>query len=202
MALRGLILGTGPSLSESAELVRRFRGLVFGVNNTFQHFALNVWIACDPTWHKRYSPVEGTFDKWHWDFDICTEHGYRFVEGVWHTGLWMADKHKISLNHGSGPQALNLACNQYECDEVILVGHDFHYPAGKPRHYFDDLSDQAGEYPEELRKFSKFDKGGEGYDLMAVYREISETPGIPKIWNATPGSKLPWFERRDLSEFL
>ena len=117
-------------------------------------------------------------------------------------GLWMADKTKISLNHCSAAQLLNLAVNQYECDPVLLVGHDFSYAPGVPRHYFTSLSDVAGEYPAELRKYSLFDKQGAGDDLLAVYRRIAATPGLPRIVNCTPDSALPWFEMGDLRDYL
>jgi len=165
-----------------------------------------------------YSPVYGDFDKWHWDKGICDKYGYKYAEGVWIVdgkvyprdeyltppgdcgGLWMADKTRISLNHCSGAQLLNLACNQYECDTVLLVGHDFFYKPGKPRHYFDDLSETAGEYPKAIRKMSVFDKGG--HDLLDVYRIISEQEGLPRIINCTPDSKLPWFEMGNLEDYV
>ena len=201
----GVILGTGPSLAGSAEQVRelgRCGALLFGCNNTFQDFDLDVWLACDPTWHKHYGQVAGDFDKWHWSTEICTKYNYTYIEGVWHDGLWMQDASKISLNHCSGAQLLNLACNQYQCGTVLLVGHDFTYREGEPRHYFVDLSDQCGEYPPNLRKFSLFDKKGQGDDLLAVYKRIAATPGLPEIINCTPNSALPWFPMGNLCEFM
>ena len=115
--------------------------------------------------------------------------------------LWMQDKSKISLNHCSGAQLLNLACNQYECDEVVLIGHDFHYN-GQQRHYFSNLSDTPGEYPQEIRKFSKFDKKGQGDDLLAVYKRIADQKGLPTIINCTPESALPWFEFGDFRDYI
>ena len=218
--MQGLILGTGPSLSQVAHLIPKFNGLVFGPNNTHKDFQLDIWLACDPTWHSMYSPVSLDCDMWHWDKPICKKYGYRYVEGVWMVdgkayprseytrppglagGLWMDDKSRISLNHCSGAQLLNLAVNQYECDPVLLVGHDFKYEQGQPRHYFSDLSDVAGEYPEPLRKWSLFDKKGQGDDLLAVYKRISETPGLPEIINCTPGSALPWFPMGRLEDYV
>ena len=217
--MKALIIGTGPSLSEVAHLIPRFDGLIFGPNNTFLDFPLDVWHATDPTWNNHFGQVHGDFDKWHWSRAICTQYGYKYVEGVWMVDgvayprnqherppgpcgdMWMADKTRVSLNHCSTAVLLNLAVNQYECDEVVLIGHDFHYD-GPQRHYFDGLSDVAGEYPAELRKHSQFIKNNGTDDLLAVYKRISETPGLPPIYNATPGSKLPWFEFRDFGDFL
>lgn len=169
------------------------------------------WIACDPKWHEYSGQVYGHwFDKWHWRSDIARKYNYNHVQGIWHDGLWLKDNEHISLNHGSAPQAMNLACH-YGCTEIVLVGHDFDYPEGEPRHYFDDLSDVPGEYPAPLRKHSAFIKNDgrilpnkQNDDLLAVYKRIDDTPGRPAIVNATPRnkSKLPWFPFRDLQEFL
>lgn len=197
--MRGLVLGTGPSLRDVLHLIPRFDGLVFGPNNTFQDVPLDVWLACDPAWHALYGRVDGDFDKWHWDSGICQKHGYRYIEGVWHKGLWLQDRTKISLNHGSCPQLINLACH-YGCDEIVLVGHDF-TDSGQ-RHYFDNLSETPGEYPAPIRKHSLLIKPAGQYDMLTVYREIHDTPSRPPIFNATEGSKLPWFEFRALEDFL
>ena len=119
-------------------------------------------------------------------------------------GLYMGPENKISLNHCSGAQLLNLAAgNQYGCDEIILIGHDFHYNANQ-RHYFTGLSDTDGEYPQPLRKHSLFDKSKTtgGNDLMAVYKHIADQEGLPPIYNATEGSALTWFPKRPLTDFL
>ena len=111
----------------------------------------------------------------------------------------MQDKSKISLNHCSGAQLLNLACNQYGCDEVLLIGHDFHYNAPR-RHYFEDLSEIPGEYPQQIRKTANFDKGGG--DLLDVYRKIADQKGLPPIINCTPDSALPWFPMGRFEDYI
>jgi hypothetical protein len=218
----GLVLGTGPSLTQSAPLVRKLRtqgALLFGCNNTYRDFDLDVWLACDPAWHAHYGKVSGPFDKFHWDKSICAEYGYRYVRGVWMVdgkayprdqyvtppgpcgGLWLEDQTSISLNHCSAAQLLNLAVNQYQCETTLLVGHDFHYN-GPQRHYFMGLSETPGEYPQAIRKHSMFDKKGQGDDLLAVYRRISEQPGLPRIVNCTPNTALHWFPMGRLEDYL
>lgn len=216
-----IIIGTGPSLAPAIPTIKALQQqgfLLFGLNNTFQHFQLDCWLACDPSWHEYHGKISLPYtDQWHWDKGICNEYGYRYVEGGWIVGgkfyprdqyehapgpcggLWMQDRIRISLNHGSAPQLINLACNQYACDKVLLVGHDF-TDSGK-RHYFNDLSDIPGEYPEPLRKWSKFDKG-EQHDMLDIYRSIAEQDGLPPIINCTPGSKLPWFPFGNLEDYL
>ena len=198
---KALIVGTGPSLSDVLHLLPRFDGLIFTCNNTHQDVKTDVWLACDPKWHDLYGPVSGDFDKWHWDSGICLQFGYRFVEGIWMDGLYMGSENKISLNHCSGAQLLNLAANQYQCSEIVLIGHDFHYNGAK-RHYFSGLSEADGEYPQQIRKYSKFDKQGQGDDLLQVYRRIADQDGLPPIYNATEGSALTWFPKRKLKDFL
>jgi hypothetical protein len=189
-------------------LLPRFDGLVFTCNNTYRDVRTDVWLACDPAWHNHYGQVKGDFDKWHWDAGICSAYKYSWIEGVWHESkegparLWLKDKTKITLGHCSGVQLLNLCLNQYGCTEAVLIGHDFRYPMGQPRHYFAGLSSDAGEYPEAIRKHSAFDKGPGQYDLMDVYEELARTEGIPPVWNATEGSALIAFPYRPLEDFL
>jgi hypothetical protein len=113
-------------------------------------------------------------------------------------GLWLQDKTRLSLNHCSAAQALNLACH-YDCDPIILVGHDFNDKG--QRHYF-NLSDVPGEYPPALRKVSLFDKHGAGHDLLTVYKMIADQEGRPAIINCTPGSLLPWFPMGRLEDYI
>ena len=206
--MRGLIVGTGPSLRSVLGQLSRFDGLIFTCNNTYRDVRTDVWLACDPAWHHHYGQVSGDFDKWHWSPDICSAYGYSYIEGIWHeskTGpmrLWLKDKTKITLAHCSSAQLLNLAANQYGCSEIVLVGHDFSYPKGQPRHYFSGLSDKDGEYPAAIRKHSAFDKGPGQYDLIDVYNELARTEGIPPVWNATVGSALTAFPYRPLEDFL
>ena len=186
-----IILGTGPSLSKQIKdiLQMQKKGFkLFGINNTFDDFDLDVWIACDPQWHDHYSPISGDFDKWHWDKGICEKYGYAYVEGRWGDGL-SVDSSYIHYNHSSGAQALNLAV-LYGCDPIYLCGFDMKYD--KNRHYFTNLSKDLGEYPEKLRKYSTFD------GLIGFYDKMAAQVGLPRIYNATLGSALKSFEFRSL----
>lgn len=205
----GVVIGTGPSLD--VEATRRVKGLLFGVNNTFDDFELDHWIACDPAWHQHYGQVVGDFEKWHWDAGICQRYGYRYIEGRWADGVSPPGSNWISYNHGSGPQALNLATSIVQCDAVLLVGHDMRYQAGTPRHYFRDLSEVPGEYPGPLRKWSPFEKpkraGGahpDGDGILYNYKHIAEQAArgeICPVYNCTPNSAMRWFPFRDLADF-
>ena len=218
--MRGLVVGTGPSLRSVLHLLPRFDGRLFICNNCWsepwvlEHYERHgipaVHLACDPAWHSHFGPLSlpDYIEGWHWDRDICSASNLRLVEGIWHeskTGpmrLWLKDKTKITLGHCSSVQLLNLAANQYGCTEIVLIGHDFSYRQGRPRHYFTGLSDVDGEYPAALRKQSAFDKGAGQYDLIDVYHELARTEGIPPVWNATVGSALSAFPYRPLEDFL
>jgi len=185
----GVVIGTGPSLDLQAVKESQKRGAVlFGINNTFKDFDLDVWIACDPQWHDHYSPVKGDFHKWHWDKQICETYGYQYIPGKWGEGPnrcdgLSLDPNYIAYGHSSGFQALNLALH-YGCDPIFLVGYDMHYQ-GK-RHYFETLSDKAGEYPEKLRKYSTFD------GLITCYEQVAKQ-GL-NIINTTKDSALKCFK--------
>ena len=189
-----VILGTGPSLSAQREQIRTLKKAgkiaLFGLNNTYQDFDVDHWIACDPAWHAHYGTIEGDFIKWHWDFGTCHRHGYRYIEGRWGDGL-STDPTYIHYNHSSGTQAINIAAHQgYRT--ILLCGFDMHYSGTQPRHYFEKLSDQAGEYPPELRKFSQFD------GLIECYNKIAAQTQRPNIINCTPGSALTCFPMMEL----
>lgn len=185
-----VIIGTGPSLAGQADAVRASGAILVGVNNTYQDFALDAWIACNAEWHAVYSPVAGGFDKWHWDRAICSRYGYQYIEGRWGDGLSL-DPSFIHYGHSSGYQALNLAV-LYGCGPIYLAGFDMRYPPGR-RHYFDGLSDDAGEYPQGMRKYSSFD------GLLRCYQTIADqASSLPRIINTTPDSALRCFEFGEL----
>lgn len=182
------MIGTGPSLADQAERIRKSDAVLFGINNTFNDFELDVWIACDPEWHRKYSPIKGDFEKWHWDRGICARFGYQYIEGRWGEGLSL-DPGFIHYNHSSSAQALNLAV-LHGCDPIYLAGFDMRYT--QKRHYFDDLSMDPGEYPPELRKYSTFE------GLIGHFEAIGRQAGLPRIINLTHDSALRCFPFGDL----
>ncbi len=183
-----VIIGTGPSLADQADAIRKSTAVRFGVNNTFNDFTLDVWIACDPQWHETYSPVKGEFEKWHWDEGVCRRYGYQYIPGRWADGLSL-DPGYIHYNHSSSAQALNLAV-LYGCSPIYLAGFDMNY-SGR-RHYFDNLSEKEGEYPAHLRKYSEFD------GLIECFEKIAAQPGLPPIFNLTEHSALSCFPFRGI----
>lgn len=195
-----IIIGTGPSLNkQKADIIRLANDgyMLFGVNNTYMDFDLDVWIACDPAWHEIYSPVKGNFDKWHWDRGICEKYGYRYIEGRWGDGPnkckgLSTDKSFIYFGHSSAFQALGLAVSVYGASKCYLAGYDMHYQGA--RHYFRGLSKENGEYPQALRKYSGFD------GLISCYETIPRENPELKIFNCTKGSALTCFPFVDLED--
>ena len=202
----GVVIGTGPSLAAVADDLRYFRSQdkirLFGINNTFNDFDLDCWIACDPAWHDFYGKIEIDCDQWHWREEICEKFGYKHIPGEWLPGL-STDRAKISFGHSSGWQALNLALH-YGCNPLILVGYDMTYRENEPRHYFDGLSDAVGEYPQPIRKHSLFDKPDKT-GLLYDYKNIADQVDrgeLPPIINCTPGSAMRWFPIMALQDAL
>jgi len=201
-----VILGTGPSLAPVADQLRELKAagkvMLFGMNNSYKDFDLDVWLACDPAWHKHNGKVDLDCDQWHWDKDICDRYGYRHKPGLWLDGL-STDKDYISFGHSSGWQCLNLAVH-YGCDPILLCGYDMTYRKGEARHYFKGLSDVAGEYPQPLRKWSLFDKPDKT-GLLYDYKHIAdqaERGEIPPVYNCTPGSAMTWFPFAQIADFV
>ena len=203
-----IIIGTGPSLLQQIDhiqgLQRYGRAKLYGINNTYRDFDLDTWIACDPAWHKYFGQVYGTFRKVHWDKEICTRNNYEHIPGEWLPGLSL-NPETISFGHSSGWQALNLAA--HDCrpgDRILLCGYDMTYRTGEARHYFGDLSEDVGEYPKPLRKWSKFDKGfNDG--LLWDYRHIAkqvEAGEVAPIYNCTLDSAMRWFPFYDLEHLV
>lgn len=189
--LKAVVLGTGPSLKCEKPDIERLKACgykLFGVNNTFNDFDLDVWIACDEGWHDEYSPVVGDFDKWHWNQSVCEKYGYKHIEGRWGDGL-STDKNYIHYGHSSGYQALNLALH-YGADEIFLCGYDMRYQGS--RHYFSGLSEKEGEYPKRLRKHSTFD------GLIKQYETIPKANPNLNIYNCTKSSALTCFPFVDI----
>ena len=204
----GVILGTGPSLNDVADQLREAQGagkvMLFGMNDSYRDFELDVWLACDPKWHDVRGKVSLEHcDQWHWDKDICNRYGYKHIEGRWYDGL-STDPSWISFGHSSGWQCLNLAVH-YGCDPILLCGYDMTYREGEPRHYFNGVSDLPGEYDPVLRKHSLFAKP-DNTGLLYDYKHIADQQAMGKlpckIINCTPRSAMKWFPIRELSEFI
>lgn len=204
----GVILGTGPSLADVADDLRDAQAagkvMLFGMNDSYKDFELDVWLACDPKWHQVRGKISLEYcDQWHWDADICAEHGYKFIRGEWLPGLSL-DPKVISFGHSSGWQCLNLALH-YGCDPILLCGYDMTYRKDEPRHYFKGVSDVDGEYDGELRKWSLFDKPDKT-GLLYDYKHIADQQDrgeLPcKIINCTPRSAMKWFPMGTIKDFI
>ena len=203
---RAIIIGTGPSLTrEIAAQVKDSGELLFGVNNTYQSFDLDVHLACNVEWWEYYGAdtrlLRGRMDKWTWDFPTSTKYNVKWIEGRWMDGL-SSDPSYISYGHSSGFQIIGLAVH-YGITDLLLVGYDLRFPAGYSntkrtsggdRHYF-------GEYPKELQHWPNC-PGGVMQGLLNVYAKVDVKKHGIRIINCSPGSALTMFENMELTDAL
>jgi hypothetical protein len=187
-----VVIATGPSITQKQlDRVAALRSLdkigVVTFNNVFRNYGKDVDRSMNVPRSSRY----------HWDEKVARKYGCQHVPGQWGPGLSL-DPRYIHYGHSSGYQAINLAVlSGYT--KLLLIGFDMHYPKDGKRHYFEDLSDVAGEYPAALRKNSAFT------GLMACYNTIFQQMARTKafeIYNCTKGSAMPFFGHHDLEEFV
>lgn len=198
--LPGIVCCTGPSLSKAMATIRMLDVPLFGMNNVYHDLPVHVHVASDPLWHATYAPeLKGALpdaDLWTWDAKTARLYDLKRYNGIWADGL-STDPRFLHFGHSSSYQALGLAY-LYGCSPIFMVGFDMHYN-DKKRHYFDNLSDLSGEYPPNLRKFSKFD------GLIRQFRTVAEQGLDVPIYNATEGSAFPWFPQikpTDITKYL
>jgi len=207
--MRGIILGTGPSVTPKViEQLNQTRLPIYGCNNSYQIAPLKALLSCNPEWWDYYMEKdkvlrESLYDKWTWDRHTADKYNLSYIQGEWGDGL-STRPGIIHYGHSSGYQILNLATLEYGVTEAILIGYDLRYPqdydgkkqiSGGERHYF-------GEYPVELQHWTKFNMGnrGELNGLLDCYRTIN-TDDI-RIINCSPGSALDFFEMGKLDEWI
>lgn len=209
--MRGIICGTGPSLTPQAiELINSSPHLKCGCNLTFQDIALDVFYACNEEFWDYYGPdlKHRTFKKYTRVPYVAEQYGAQHIEGVWKPGL-STDSRYIHLGHGSGYELLGPS---YHCGvrEFVLIGYDLKFPkgydgnqqkAGGRRHYF-------GEYPKQLQHWTRTNIGpdGELNGLLDLYRALKKQMDSGeidiRIINCSPNSALDFFETGDLRDWI
>lgn len=205
--MRGIIIGTGPSLTPQAiELVKASSLPKFGCNLTFQVFDLDALYINNREFWQHYGAEldEYPSPKWTYHKDISEKHKAHFVQGEWKPGL-STDPGYLHWGHGSGYELLGVAYS-LGIREFILIGYDLRFPrgydgerkiAGGDRHFF-------GEYPKELQHWTRLNIGpdGELNGLLDCYRTIDcESLGI-RIINCSPGAALDFFETGNLGDWV
>lgn len=194
-----VILGTGPGLTDKTTkiVIKGYnfkKWKLFGVNNTWQIFHLDVFLACNPNYWDHYwskGLCNTASEKWTWDKETAKKYNVNYIEGKWEPGL-STDPNYIHYHHGSGPQIVNIALH-YGITRMLLAGWDMHY--GEKRHYF-------GEYPEPLLHFPKTGPQGAMVGLIKEMETIRpEDYGI-EIINCTPDSAMKCFPFGRLEDYL
>lgn len=188
-----LLLGTGPSLTHQADAIRNSSLLKAGVNNTFMDFKLDYHCATDPDWwmiyHREFKQKSKAVSFTH-NESIAKGFGIEHFRCVDKYGL-STDPNVIHHGHSSLYQLLNILFLM-GAGPFYLCGFDMKYEQGKPRHYFDNLSDKPGEYPEPLRKHSPFE-GRDGKSGVIKYWESISGRGYGFIKNCTKDSAVTCF---------
>ena len=203
--MRGVILGTGPSLTQEAiDLVNASSLPKFGCNLTFQALRLDALYVNNREFWEYYGAELDEYDcpKWTYHKDIAEKHNAHFVQGAWEPGL-SKDPGYLHWGHGSGYELLGVAY-LLGITEFVLIGYDLRYPKGYnkternpggERHFF-------GEYAPELQHWPSVGPNGEMTGLLDCYRTIdTEELGI-RIINCSPGSALDFFEMGKLENEL
>jgi len=203
--VRGIVIGTGPSLTQEAiELINASSLPKFGCNNTYQVCELTALLACNPEWWDYYweDVRKGEFTKWTWDKPTSEKYGIAYIKGEWGDSL-STDPEVIHYGHSSGYQLLNLAYH-FGVREFVLCGYDLRYPRnydrnarrpGGDRHFF-------GEYAPELEHWPMVGPSGEMTGLLDCYRTIDAKELGIRIINCSPGSALDFFEMGKLENEL
>ena len=189
----GVIIGTGPSLTQS-QIDQVAHLPKFGCNNTIFDCNLDVHLACNYQWWDHYNESVQNFpcDKWTTRTESANKYpDVNYIEERWEPGI-STNPNYICAHHGSGPQIFNLAYH-YGVRTFILIGWDMRHE-GK-RHYFGD-----GEYPKPLQHFTK--NLGPNGELTGLIKEMEtirpEDYGI-EVYNCTPGSALTHFKAKELT---
>ena len=203
--MRGIIIGTGPSLTpEAIELVKGSELPKFGCNLTYKVLDLDALYINNREFWAHYGEYLDLYQcsKWTYHKDIAKKHGAHFVQGVWEPGL-SADSRYLHWGHGSGYELIGIAY-LLGIREFILIGYDLRYPQGYSkesrnpggkRHFF-------GEYPKELEHWPAVGEGGEMTGLISCYRTIDVDDYGIRIINCSPGSALDFFETGKLENYV
>ena len=204
---KGIIIGTGPSLSDEqvAWAVHKQTGFgwkLFGINNVYQRVpSIDYFMACNPEWWDEYvhDPKlrEAPFQKWTWSKPTWVKHkndvtNFHYIRGVWEDSL-SKNPNYIHYGHASGYQIMGIAYHA-GIREFYLIGYDMAYPPGQPRHYF-------GEYPAALYHNPRTGPKGEFTGLIRQFETIDEADLGIKVYNLCTTSALEHFQKGNFYEF-
>lgn len=211
-----VVIGTGPSLEPFH--VKQFQAagfVMFGVNAAWE-FRPEVHVTTNPEWWEHEAEPEvflmmPAVDCWCSDWRAAERWGlnhFDWKDDAEHRGL-SADPSLVSLGHGSGFAALNIAFLM-GCSPIILLGHDMKYPdgynaakrdPGGKRHYF-------GEYKKPNQHWPSMRVGprGELQGLIDCYETVAQQMRDKlrhvEIINCTPGGALECFPRKTTDEVI
>jgi hypothetical protein len=171
---------------------------VLGVNNAlYLGDFVDVLFFGDAKWYWWNREAVQAFPGPKYTLNKGTKYGHKSVEnekGIVtltkrrHKGLFLKDEGGLAWNRSSGAAAVNVAIH-LGAKRIVLLGFDMRNVDGQKnflRH------DQENTKPNPYINFI------EGFRWIA---KAAQKTGI-KIWNATPGSVLPYFERFRLEDLI
>ena len=205
--MRGIIVGTGPSLTGDVIAAVNASSLPkFGCNLTYRDVDLDVLYANNKEFWAYYGDeLAGlAIEKWAYA-EEARQYGAHIIKGVWQPSL-SKDPGVLHWGHSSGYELLGIAYH-HGVREMILVGYDLKMPKGYngfTRELGDGKRNYFGAYPKELEHWPKYDFGpnGEMGGLLKVYRTIDCADLALRIINCSPGSALDFFEVGRLEDYL
>ena len=199
-------IGTGPSLTPEQIQTARGKGFrLFGCNLTYEIAPdLEVLYAVNENFWFHYwdrGLADHAAAKWTTSKLAAAAHGINWIGEKNRPGL-STDPAYVHHGHGSGYTLVNLAY-LFGAKRIILLGYDLRYApdyngrerkiGSMPRHYF-------GEYPSLMQHWPKQKvRNGVHFELVELYRTVADQ-GLVEIVNATPGSAIDCFERRDIED--
>lgn len=184
----------GPSLSRLP--LERLAGCdhVLAVSRAFEYLPPKLRIsaiyACDGRWWDKYHAAAATTgaELWTAHAGAARRHQGLNLARLSVRAPGMSSRRDLIHSGGnSGFQALNLALNLYEPDEIWLVGYDMQAAPDGRQHVF-------GEYEGSLRVKMPFDF------FVEQFKAVPAVVRGARIINCTPGSRLTMFPFRPLEE--
>ena len=198
-------IGTGPSLTAAQVNAARAKGFdLYACNRAYElapdaklFYAVNLAF-----WNHYWTDLSRLpAEKWTTNREAADKYGLNWIAEKNAPGL-STDPSVIHHGHGSGFSLVSMA-HMKGYKRIILLGYDLQYAAdynGRARHIGSTPRHFFGEYPASMQHWPSVKvQGGVHVELVDLYRSVAEQ-GLVEVINATPGSAIDCFERRDIEE--
>lgn len=190
-------VATGPSLTvEQCEQLKAPRAAghikVIGTNCAYQCAELDALIAVDGNWWKNY--IRDVRQRCP-DLELVTQDAQAHktyalttrIRGSAREGL---GTHEIHTGSNSGHAAVNLAY-LWGARRIILLGYDMKAGRNGEKHFHPDHPRTCIQQQLFAQWIKRFESTAKDLERLGV-----------AVWNCTPGSALPWFQRNEIGQLL